>query len=72
MPTKHELQHELEQLRKRLHENEVLMSRAALRVEDMMALQQKYEELQQVVRRLKRNGRDGKNDSEKAVAPATV
>jgi hypothetical protein len=53
MPTKRELQQELEEFRKRLHDNVVLMNRAAVKAEDMMALQQKYEDLQQKVRRLK-------------------
>ena len=53
MATKRELQQELQQLKERLHRNEHLMRRAAAKAEEMMALRDECDALQEEVRRLK-------------------
>jgi predicted nucleic acid-binding Zn-ribbon protein len=54
MPTKREMQREIDRLRKQLKENEDLMRKAAAKAEEMMALQDQYEALQAELLQLKR------------------
>jgi len=54
MPTKREMQREIDRLRKQLKENEDLMRKAAAKAEEMMAPQDQYEALQAELLQLKR------------------